>query len=124
MAWLLVACSAPVTVPSLPPDGAPALTVLNAYLDAWRAGNCATSQALETPSYAASRVGKCGQVEITTYQIDPNPSTPTQDWTEFSTTVTTKGGDETLPDGEHILFCVLLRQPSGAWRLSDVGTGP
>ena len=123
VAWLLMACSAPVTVPSVPPEDAPPLAVLNAYLGAWRAGDCATSQVLETPSYAASQAGKCGQVEVTTYQIDPNPATPTADWAEFSATVTQKGGDETL-DGTHTLFFGLLRQPTGAWRVSDVGTGP
>ena len=42
----------------------------------------------------------------------------------LAATLTIKGGDESLQDGDHLWFYTLRRQPTGAWRLSAGGSGP
>jgi hypothetical protein len=39
-------------------------------------------------------------------------------------TLIVTGGEQSLPDGDHLWFCTLRQQPGGAWRISVGGSGP
>ena len=41
----------------------------------------------------------------------------------FSTVLTTAGGDDSMPDGDHVWFYSLKRQLAGVWRLIAGGSG-
>ena len=108
---------------ALPEDGATPRQVLDAYLLALQAGDCATTQA-----YAVDRFPTdgelCGHVNVLSYRSDAYTSKPSADQVELAATLTIKGGDQSLQDGDHLWFYTLRRQPTGAWRLSAGGSGP
>jgi hypothetical protein len=117
---LLVGCSRSPVV--LPADSAPPAVVLNAYLTAIVAHDCDTARTLETKDYSSGH--DCGIWHMTAFGDPVGPETPRDGEAVFSTTVTTQGGEKTLPDGHHTLFFNLIRQPGGAWRVAGGGTGP
>ena len=108
---------------ALPEDGATPRQVLDAYLLALQAGDCAT-----THEYAVDRFltdGElCGHVNVLSYRGDAYKAQPSADQVELAATLTMKGGDQSLQDGDHLWFYTLHRQPTGAWRLSAGGSGP
>jgi hypothetical protein len=107
----------------LPSAGATPRQVLDAYLLALQAGDCAT-----THEYAVDRFltdGElCGRVNVLAYRTDAYRAQPSPNEVVLAETLTIKDGDQSLPDGDHEWFYTLRRQPSGAWRLSAAGSGP
>lgn len=109
---------------SPPPDSAPADVVLAIYLDALVAGDCAMARALSTESFAGNG-DLCGVVRFTSASPEGHPATlPSGREVVYAVDATTAGGDETMPDGEHIRFFSLRLQPNGAWRIAGGGSGP
>ena len=117
----LAACSdAPKSLPSA---GATPRQVLEAYLLALQAGDCATTHAYAVDRFLTD--GElCGRVNVLAYRTDPYRAQPTPDEVVLAERLTIKDGDQSLPDGDHQWFYTLRRQPSGAWRLSAAGSGP
>ena len=120
---LFPACSHPAAV-QLPPKSASASTVLGDHLVALKAGDCRTARALATKTFSHGDSELCGDLHVTAYTALQGPATPSDHEVVYSTTLTTKGGDETVPDGEHIWFYSLDKQPDGSWRLVGGGSGP
>jgi hypothetical protein len=110
-------------VGALPAVGATPHQVLDAYLLALQAGDCAT-----THEYAVDRFltnGElCGHVDVLSYRGDAYQAQPRADEVVLAATLTIKGGDQSVQDGDHLWFYTLRRQPTGAWRLSAAGSGP
>lgn len=108
---------------SLPAAGATPRQVLDAYLLALQAGDCATANAYAVDRFVAD--GElCGRVNVLAYRTEAYRTQPSPDEVVLAETLTIKDGDESLPDGDHEWFYTLRRQPSGAWRLSAAGSGP
>ena len=108
---------------ALPEDGATPRQVLDAYLLALQAGDCATTHAYAVDTFLTD--GElCGHVNVLSYRSNAYTSQPSADQVELATTLTIKGGDQSLQDGDHLWFYTLRRQPTGAWRLSAGGSGP
>jgi hypothetical protein len=120
---LIPACGGSPTI-SLPPDDAPPDVVLATYLQALRAGDCVTGRRLVVETFTLSNGDLCGSVRVIAYSINDEPARPSGDEVIFATTLTTAGGGELMPDGEHTWFYGLHRQPNGTWRLVGGGTGP
>jgi hypothetical protein len=108
---------------SLPADGATPRQVLDAYLLALQASDCATTHAYAVDRFLTD--GElCGHTNVLSYRSDDYTSKPSADQVVLAATLTTKGGDQSLQDGDHLWFYTLRRQPTGAWRLSAGGSGP
>ncbi len=106
------------------PDQAPPDAVLSAYLAALRAGDCERTRSLATPAFVAGNGDLCGVLDVTAFTSLTGPATPDGGEVVFSTTLTTRGGDVSMPDGDHTWFYTLIRQPDGAWRIAGGGSGP
>lgn len=122
LAVAAIAACGPRTV--LPPDSAPPAVVLNAYLTALLAGDCDTARALATPTFFRGNGELCGGPDVSAFTPLRGPATPRDGEVVFSTTLTTRGGDGSMPDGDNLWFYSLVRQPNGAWRLAGGGSGP
>lgn len=110
---------------SLPlPDQSPPEVVLHTYLAALKAGDCERAGSLATPTFIVGNGELCGALEVTAFTPLAGPATPDDREVVFATTLTTRGGDVSMPDGNHRWFYILIRQPNGAWRLAGGGTGP
>ena len=97
--------------------------MLDAYLLALQAGDCATTHAYAVDRFLTD--GElCGQVNVLSYRSDDYTSQASADEVVLAATLTIKGGDQSLQDGDHLWFYTLRRQPTGAWRLSAAGSGP
>jgi hypothetical protein len=119
---LLAACGGPsVTVP---PDSAPPGVVLDAYLRALVAGDCAAGRALTNTTFRVGNGDLCGQTKVTAYRIHDDPAIPGPE-AVFATTLTTTGtSDGSVLAGDMMWFYALNRTESTAWRIAGGGTGP
>lgn len=111
----------------LPPVTASAQEVVSAYASAVHAGDCATAGAL----MADAQRSWCGSIDIPSFAITHTTEEeragqgggghPIQRvWVEL----TSRGGDVSLPDGEHQWSYLLDRTgPHNAWRIYDQGMG-
>ena len=117
---LLSGCSRP----SLPSDSAPPEVVLEAYLHAFKAGDCATARALGTATFVVGNGELCGALDLISYTISKPPATPNDHEVVFGTLETTHGGDGSVPEDPHIWFYDVQRQPNGPWRITGGGSGP
>ena len=116
--------SSPVAI-AIPPDAAPAETVLRTYLSALLVRDCDTARQLTTPTFRKGNGELCGFVRVTRARIDGAPATPSAKETVFGTTLTTDGdGGQSIEAGELMWFYDLIRQPTGAWRIAGGGSGP
>ena len=121
----IAACSTargPMSTDDATPD-----QVVRAYADAVHAGDCQTAAALVDDR----RQSWCGSVDITGLTV----SDRTQERKETESgngpmiervwvTLRSRGGDVSLPDGEHMWSYLLDRTgPNGAWRIYDQGMG-
>ena len=121
----LVGCSRP-GVP-MPADDASPEQVVRAYADAVHARDCDTADALVTDPGQSW----CGDVDIAELTVTSTTrearATETGDGstvTRVRVDITTRGGDESLPDGEFQWSYLLDRSgPGGAWRIDDQGMG-
>ena len=101
--------------------------VVRAYADAVHAGDCTTAEAL----VADPSQSWCGNVDITALTVtgttQERKATETGDGpmiTRVWVSITPKGGDGSMPDGEQPWSYLLDRTgPSGAWRIYDQGLG-
>ena len=66
----------------------------------------------------------CGHLTVRANTPPGTPAEPGDGEVIFSTVLTTEGGDDSMPDGDHIWFYSLKRQPAGTWRLIAGGSGP
>lgn len=119
LAVALVAC----TPTALPPSSASARQVLDAYLGALRAGDCATARALATGSMTSSNGDLCGQVHVSATRVEGEPAGGPGELT-FMTMLTISGADQSMHDGDNTWFYSLKQQADGAWRLVGGGSGP
>ena len=108
----------------LPPDSASPAVVLDAYLTLLQSGNCDRASALATSGFGDGTHDYCEGLRVTGFGAVSEPAQITADAVEFSISLTTSGGDETVPDGSHTWFFSLVRQPGGAWRVNGGGGGP
>jgi hypothetical protein len=111
----------------MPPEDATPDQVVQAYADAVHAGDCQTAKALVDHA----RQSWCGSVDITALTVSGR--TQERKETELGdgpmiervwVTLTSRGGDVSLPDGDHAWSYLLDRTgPHGAWRIYDQGMG-
>lgn len=107
-----------------PPPGAPASVVLDTYLRALVAGDCATAHTAATPTFSTDPGELCGDVTVSTFSVRENPATPGPNEVVYSTILTTNGNsDGTIAPGETVWFYELAHQ-GGEWRLVTGGSGP
>lgn len=97
---------------------------LKLYLDALQAGNCDAARAMTSPSFKIGNGELCGALRVLAYSIDGDPARPSDGEVVYATTLTTTGGDASMPDGQHTWFYTLTRQANGEWRISGGGSGP
>lgn len=110
----------------MPPDDASPERVVQAYADAVHAEDCATAEALVEHGKSW-----CGHIDITALTVTDRTQERKQTesgngpmiervWVKL----TTRGGDVSLPDGDHLWSYLLDRGgPSGTWRIYDQGMG-
>ena len=98
--------------------------MLNSYLGALVAGDCATARALATDDYVDATNELCGSGHVrgTGKHIGQVP-TPRAGEVEFMTTLTFARTD-TGNDGTLDWFYSLSQDSDGAWRVVGGGTGP
>jgi hypothetical protein len=95
--------------------------VLDTYLQALVAGDCAAAGAMETDQLA----GEC-DTTIRKFAFDHSRSfSPSfaPDSVQFVVSVTVNGLGGGL-DGDHNWFYWLARQPNGTWLVTSAGSGP
>ncbi len=66
----------------------------------------------------------CDRRQVTSFALPGQGAQPTDNEAVYAVEITTVGGDESLPDGEHYWFYDFRRAPGGPWRVSSVGSGP
>ncbi len=114
----------PSTGPSLDPAADPH-TVLERYIAALLAGDCAAARSFAAATFQFGNGELCGHLTVTAASIDPGgPATPNDHEVVYSATITTVGGDASMPDGTMTWFYQLLRQPDGRWLIAGGGSGP
>ncbi|MCE1180212.1 MAG: DUF4829 domain-containing protein [Micrococcales bacterium] len=121
----LAACSS--TQVAMPPDDATPEQVVRAYVDAVHAKDCETADAL----FEDGEGSWCGDIDITSLTV----TSQSQERRETTSgagpviervhvQITTRGGDVSMPDGEHMWSYLLDRVgPNKAWRIYDQGVG-
>ncbi len=116
------ACTRTPPAPPLPPTTAPPEQVLDRYLSALVAHDCATAHSLATGTFVKGNGELCGVVTVSAYT--PPQLAPRRIDTEavFSSQLSITGGDESLPDGQRLWCWVLDQQPDNAWRLTAGGS--
>lgn len=117
------ACSAS-SAATLPPASAGPEVVLDAYLRALVAGDCATGRELATAAFVKGNGELCGDTKVSAYEVNPVPAGSGAEKV-FATTITTSGtSDGSVHPGAMTWFYDLVQQPDGFWRLAGGGSGP
>lgn len=123
----LVTGSCAIAHVPVPPNEATTEVVVQAYADAVHARDCTTAAALVSDKAQSW----CGTIDITgmtvTETTQERRQTATGEghliervWVRF----TLRGGDVSLPDGDHVWSYLLDRTgPRGAWRIYGQGLG-
>ena len=108
-----------------PSDPAAPDVVLHAYLDAVRAGDCATASRFVVAATFRKGTGElCGAIKLSAYRPngDPIRSSPTE--IIYGMTLTGGGSsDGSIPAGDFLWSYDLARQADGAWRIVNGGQG-
>jgi hypothetical protein len=120
----LAACSGAPERVSMPALSAGPDVVLATYLKALKAGDCETAAALGVPPFEFGNGELCGHLTVEAYELTPGLAEPNPDERIYSTQLTTEGGDDSLPDGQHTWFYSLKKQANGSWRLIGGGGAP
>lgn len=106
---------------TIPPDSAPPAVVLDAYLRALQAGDCATASQLTIP--LLFRLGNgdlCGVVTgVTSFSVSGDAHVVNPIEVGFLATITITGTTHGLPAGEITSYYILQQQSNGAWRIVD-----
>ena len=121
----IAACST-ARVP-IPPDDATPEQVVQAYADAVHARDCKTAEAL----VINQRQSWCGSIDITGLKVieltQERKATDSGQGPMIErvwVSLTSRGGDISFPDGDHVWSYYLDRTgPNGAWRIYEQGTG-
>lgn len=120
LSTLLTACSG--WHGPLPPDSAPPEVVLDAYLKALVAGDCATARALGTASFGDGFL--CGGLVRVVAFEEPTVTEAYDTGVAYTVVLTTRGSDVTVPDGAHPWRIAVVReQGDGPWRVGSAGNG-
>jgi len=121
----LAGCAGTPTVSApLPPAGASASVVLDAYLHALVAGDCTSAHALAAPTFKTGNGELCGDVTVSSFSVSGDPATPGRDEVVYASVLTTGGSrDGSISRGRTTWFYDLKRQ-DGAWKLVGGGSGP
>lgn len=101
--------------------------VVTGYLDAVKARDCTAADRYFVdgkPQIGNGDLCHAGSLRLLGYRIDGAPATPSPDEAVFAVTITTTGGDGSIPDGGTTWFLDLHRQPSSDWLITGGGTGP
>ena len=123
---LTIAACSTARVP-IPPDDATPEQVVQAYADAVHARDCKTAEALVNNQ----RQSWCGSIDITALKVieltQERKATDSGKGPMIErvwVSLTSQGGDISLPDGDHVWSYLLDRTgPNGAWRIYEQGTG-
>jgi hypothetical protein len=124
---LVAACSTELTGPrsTLPPPDAQPGDVVASYLQALVDGDCGKARALSTDDGLARQPPFCATPRVTAYsELSRDGARPNATEAVYAVQLTIRGGDVSLPDGEHTMFVQVLLVPGGAWRVNGVGSGP
>ena len=124
---LLAGCQAvqPQPLTTVPPANAQPGEVAASYLQALVDGDCAKARALTAPNSAAPLQPFCDHPRVTGFsELSPEGAAPNGTERVYAVQVTIRGGDISLPDGDHTMFLQVLLQPGGAWRVTGLGSGP
>jgi hypothetical protein len=126
LALMLASCVAELWPSGTDPvDLANPASVLNAYLQAFLAGDCPTARRFAAPTFTPSNGELCGAVVVTAIRVHPNGPAGTGGELVYSTTLTTNGSrDGSIDPGDTIWFYDLQRQGDGRWLLTGGGSGP
>jgi hypothetical protein len=121
----LTGCAGPSSgSASPPPAGASASVVLDTYLRALTAGDCAAAHAVAAPTFSKGNGELCGDVKVSAFSLSGDPATPGSNEVVYSSVLTTEGSsDGTIAPGETVWFYDLKRQ-GGEWKLVGGGSGP
>ncbi|HEY7023769.1 MAG TPA: hypothetical protein VH371_02275 [Candidatus Limnocylindrales bacterium] len=118
-----LACSSVGPLPSLPADASPA-QVLQSFLEAVEAGNCAGAQTLEAPDRDVHILCSASNVHLNGYgplaSADPSLNGANA---QFCFPVTLAGTPIYEPPFD-ALCVVLTKQRDGRWLVASDGTGP
>lgn len=123
-AAVLVVTLAGCGVSHAPPNRNDPHAVLKLYLDKVVAGECLEAQALTAPTFKFGNGELCGLLHVTNYELSGEPARPNPNEVVFAATLTTAGGDASMPDGRHTWFYTLTLQPDAGWWISAGGSGP
>ena len=106
------------------PDPTSPGQVVEAYLAAFRVGDCDEGGRWTSESFPGNG-DLCGFVTIDDYTVN-GAATPTPDQQVFAVNLhVTKGSaDGTVPDGNVTWFYQLNRQSDGTWKIIGGGSGP
>jgi hypothetical protein len=106
------------------PDPTSPGQVVDAYLTAFRVGDCDEGGRWTSESFPGNG-DLCGFVTIDDYTVN-GAATPTPDQQVFAVDLhVTKGSaDGTVPEGEVTWFYQLNRQADGTWKIIGGGSGP
>ncbi len=101
-------------------DVAAARAVLDGYLEAFARGDCRAADRFWTPGSHGNLCGlSASDIQVT------GAGLPFRDGeVGFATTMTTRGGDGSMPDGRHVWFYTVTRQRDGSWMITAGGSGP
>jgi hypothetical protein len=112
--------------PYLPPANATPLEVLTAYLEAYKGGRCSWARQLWIDPVPNTGDGDlCGDAQLLSFSVSPEPARPTVDIANFATSLTTSGSrDGSVEPGRMTWFFQLNRQADGSWRIEGGGSGP
>jgi hypothetical protein len=127
LAAIASACSTATATPrtTLPPPNAEPAEVVANYLQALVDGDCGKAAALTTARGLTGSRPWCDRPRVTGYsELSRNDADPGTTERVYAVQLTTRGGDVSLPDGDHTMFVQVLLQPGGVWRVNGVGSGP
>ncbi len=100
-------------------------TVVTRYLDAVKARDCTVADRYFVDGKPGNaELCHAGSLRLLDYRIDGAAATPSPDEAVFAMTITTTGGDGSIPAGDTTWFLDLHRQPSGDWLITGGGTSP
>lgn len=117
----------PPSVPTtaLPAIGASPSDVLDAYLAALTANDCATASRLTTRTFTHGNGELCGDVTIDSFTRAAGSAVNGNEF-EYGVVLHVVAGskDGTVPAGDVTWFYELQHQPDGSWKLVGGGSGP
>ena len=122
---LLVSCghAQPAALPT--PTMTSPDSVLEAYLAAFKQGDCVRTEALTAGTFRVGNGQLCGSVTISDYRNDGFATTADDSRVYSVRLVVSQGSaDGTVPEGDVTWFYSLTRQPDATWLLTGGGSGP